>query len=561
MIDRRSMRLWRLLLLSGLFVLAIDSHQEAIAQSTCPSPIPAVEDNGTNLIPTLTGDPFAPGRCSTDEFFGAGAGNAYGLAAVGNFAARIILLLPDNDTAGDVATNGARLLFKTAALKNRTAFDVISCPGATSIAPFAGSEVQEIDLPDGGSCKLFAAAPIGAGGELVSLDGTLKRNGNVYSVENGVVTGDVFGGTVVLPVQNGSGTNESETLGQQQKAASTLVVKFQSQSLGDGVFDHLGDAFNGGGNGPQVSANGVSASTTNVANWIGQKQQQKFERQLADLPRDENGNDIYVAPVASLFPRHQQKWNAWIKGNWIYYDGDGSSFDGYTIDVLAGFDYKVDNSVVIGLLGGYGNTDFNTVTGGTKGAFEADGYTVGPYIGVKLSDNVQFDALAAYTYSDYDNRVGVTMGDFIAHRVTVGAQLKGRWEQDNFFIEPGVRVLYAEEDQDAYTDSTGVRQSSLTIKAGRVSVGPKIGYTHTTEDGETIRPWVSVRGEYDFSNQGNVPSSGLPDLDDLLSARVSAGVDATTKDGLNISVQGDVSGLGSGEYTAYGGTARIDVPF
>ena len=364
-----------------------------------------------------------------------------------------------------------------------------------------------------------------------------------------------------LPGAGGDGATESETLSQQQRAASTLVVNFQSRTLGDGVFDHLGDAFNGGGSGPQVSENGFSASTTSVANWINQKQQQKFAKQLADLPRDENGNDIYVAPVAALFPRHQRKWNAWINGNWTYYDGDGSSFDGHTIDVLAGFDYKVDDSVVIGLLGGYGNTDFDTVTGGTKGAFEADGYTVGPYVGIKLSNNVQFDALAAYTYSDYDNRVGVTSGDFMAHRVTVGARLKGRWEHDNFFIEPGVRLMYAEEDQNSYTDSAGVRQSSLTIKAGRVSIGPKIGYTHKTESGESIRPWVSVRGEYDFSNQNNAPTSGLPDLDDLLSARVSAGVDATTRDGINVSVHGDVSGLGSGEYTAYGGTARIDVPF
>ncbi len=341
---------------------------------------------------------------------------------------------------------------------------------------------------------------------------------------------------------------------------SNFVVTSQMRILGDVMDRILSNAFNGD-TGPQISADGFSASTTGVAMWINRKQQQKFEKQLADLPRDENGAQVYVAPVADLFPKQAPKWNAWIKGNWTYYDGDDSSFDGHTIDVLAGFDYKVGDTVVIGLLGGYGNTDFDTVAGGTKGAFEADGYTVGPYIGVKLSDNVQFDALAAYTYSDYDNRVGVTTGDFIAHRVTVGAQLKGHWESNGFFIEPGVRVLYAEEDQDAYTDSAGVRQSSLTVKAGRISVGPRIGYVHKTPDGNIVKPWVSVRGEYDFSNQGNVPTSGLPDLDDLVSARISAGVDATTRDGVSVSVQGDVSGLGSGEYTAYGGTARIDLPF
>lgn len=440
-------------------------------------------------------------------------------------------------------------------------------------------DIADFDIPENGTAALYVlitAPPTnepGNEGRLHITDGSspgapwysnsdlsiLQGYGSTQAFASFYSTRN-FQGTIYYTVNPTSNDLASNDLAAQQSSLSNLVVNSQSKNIADAAFDQVGNAF-GQGTGLQITDNGFSASTNGVANWVGDKQRQRLETQLADLPRDADGNEIYVTPVAALFPKPRPKWNAWIKGNWTFYDGDGSSFDGYMFDVLAGFDYRVDNGVVMGLLGGYGNTDFDTEVSGIKGSFKADGYTVGPYVGVKLSENVQFDILAAYTYSDYDNKLGVTKGDFIAHRVTVAAQVKGTWHYDSYFFEPGVRIVYAEERQDAYTDSADVHHGSLKVRAGRVSIGPKIGYSHTTTDGDTIRPWVAVKGEYDFSNQGNVPTSGLPDLDDVLSARVSLGIDAAMKNGVGLSVQGDVSGLGGGAYTGYGGTARIDVPF
>ena len=390
--------------------------------------------------------------------------------------------------------------------------------------------------------------------------------GNTYTfqiVKNaGATTIQAFDvSQVVAPAAGGTG-DDSKNLGNQQSSLSNLVMNLQANALGDGLFGHLDGVFGGGSNGgPVVTASTFSASTTGVAEWLDENRKRNLETQLADLPSQEGGQAVTVMPVAALMPRTKPKWNAWIKGNYRFYDGDGSSFDGDTIDVLAGIDYRVSDSVVIGLAGGYGVTDFDTLTGGTSGAFEADGYTAGAYMGIRLGDNAQFDTLAAYTYSDYENRVGAVTGEFSAHRVTVGARLKGTFESaGGFFIEPGVRVLYAEERQDAYTDSAGVRQSSLTIRAGRVSAGPKVGYVHRSDEGSTVKTWLAAYGEYDFSNQGNAPTSGLPDFDDIISGRVSVGFSASSASGIGISLEGDVGSLGSGEYISYGGTARIALP-
>ena len=532
------------------FAVALDgAANTAAAQAVCPTPIGGQNPDINNLqVPTAVND------FGNDCVQGATSDIGYNTIATSFLQVKVNLFLPDVLPVSGAANPARLAMDATPNSAPRDPITTLSCPGGTF--GFIGGIARSITLPEGGQCALFAAAPVGNGGELVSLEGILRLNNGVYTFENGVITGAEFGGTVVLPAANGS---ESGSLGNQQAKLSNLVVTNSLRTLGD-VLDGLGNGLNGYDE-VEISANGFAASTTSVANWIHQNQRQKYERQLADLPRNENGDQTYVTPVASLMPARKPKWNAWIKGNWTYYDGDGSSFDGNTIDVLAGFDYKVDDQVILGLLGGYGNADFDTVTGGTSGAFEADGYTVGPYIGVKLSNNVQIDALAAYTYSDYDNRVGLTSGDFVAHRVTVGAQLKGTWQSDGFFIEPSARIMYAEEQQDAYTDSAGTRQSSLTIRAGRASVGPKVGFVHRTDDGMKIKTWVAVKGEYDFSNQGDVPASGLPDLDDVFSGRVSAGIDTSSDGGVGVSLQGDVSGLGSDEYLAYGGTARINVPF
>lgn len=103
-------------------------------------------------------------------------------------------------------------------------------------------------------------------------------------------------------------------------------------------------------------------------------------------------------------------WNFWLKGTGTYFDGKGNSFDGYTLNIVGGIDRRIGEDALIGVLFGYGRSDFDTVTAGTRGAFEADGFHVGGYFGAKLGDTLVFDALAAYTGSDYDNR----SGDYIA---------------------------------------------------------------------------------------------------------------------------------------------------
>ena len=351
----------------------------------------------------------------------------------------------------------------------------------------------------------------------------------------------------VVKKSGSSGSTGSESLQSQQQSASNVVVNFQMNNVATQVFDHLGGSFAGGGTNLQVSANGFAASTTGFANMLNGYQAAK-SHPLASLDGDVSTSG-YATPA----------WNAWLKGAWNIYDGE--NFDGHSFDLMAGIDYRYSDSTIIGVLGGYGASDFDIVTSGTDGSFKGDGYSIGPYIGMKLSEHLQFDAMATYTYSDYASVSGTTDGNFNAHRATIAAQLTGTWNYDAFFVSPGIRFVYAQENQSGYTDSAGTTHSNLVIRAGRISIGPKIGYLHAYQSGGSFRPWLALNGEYDFSNQGADANSGLPDLSDVLSARFKAGFDATTASGISLSLQGNVSGIGNDQFSGYGGTARLRMPF
>ncbi|MBL4756653.1 MAG: hypothetical protein JKY32_03120 [Rhizobiales bacterium] len=102
--------------------------------------------------------------------------------------------------------------------------------------------------------------------------------------------------------------------------------------------------------------------------------------------------------------------------------------------------------------------------------------------------------------------------------------------------------------------------ASRSISAGRISVGPRVMFPERGTDNGSYQAWVSAKGEYDFSNQ-NVPvATGLPDLGSVVSMRIAGGITSRMGDG-TLNVRGDVFGIGSGEFTAVGGTVSYDRPF
>lgn len=383
------------------------------------------------------------------------------------------------------------------------------------------------------------------------------------------------------PVIAPTGPTESELLAEQQSFFTTLIMNQQSGNLISGVGDNLDSLLNGNDLAPVVSENGFSYQSTGASKWYAKrlkmahanKQPAAFDifayqsnKVTASTKAVEKLNpvaseDIYAADASSEEELIYSPWNAWIKGSWSVFDGKGSSFDGHMVDVVGGVDYRLSDDLIIGVLGGYGVADFDTLSAGTAGKFESDGVHAGVYLGKRLAPNLLLDALVAYTGSDYDNRSGTTTGSFSAQRVTVAAHLKGNVDWEMVTVQPTIGLVYASENQDSYTDSAAVVHASKTVTAGRLSIGPKFIFQPMTTDFGKTQFWFAAKGEYDFSNQNTSTTSSLPNISDFVSARVQGGFSATNESGVSLSLQGDLSGLGSGEYIGYGATAKLSLPF
>jgi outer membrane autotransporter protein len=188
------------------------------------------------------------------------------------------------------------------------------------------------------------------------------------------------------------------------------------------------------------------------------------------------------------------------------------------------------------------------------------GFTTGAYVGVKLSETLVMDAFLTHTWLDYDNRAGTATGETDATRIMVSVNMSGRYGiTDSLTLEPNIRLFYAHESQDAYTLSNGTAIAANGIDSGRLSLGPKLRYLLPDQSNGNWSVFVSAHGEYDFSSEVQT-STALPDFDDLVTARLGAGIDGTLLNGWMIQLAGDVGGLGSGSFVSYTGTGRVRIP-
>lgn len=206
------------------------------------------------------------------------------------------------------------------------------------------------------------------------------------------------------------------------------------------------------------------------------------------------------------------KIGAWAQGTYVNVDRSeaGLEMDGSVYNLVGGVDYKVTDRVVAGVALGYENVDMDTKF--NAGTYEGDGFTVAPYVGVALTPNWTADLSAGYSWLSYDVTRNTTVkGAFDAERWYVSGNLTGNYAINRFRLAPKVGVLYLEEDQDGYTESTGNKVASNTIRLGRATAGAKVGYAF-----DKFVPYVKVMGEWDFEKPGSVMknNSQLSNVDD-----------------------------------------------
>ncbi|MEW6644196.1 MAG: putative Ig domain-containing protein [Pseudomonadota bacterium] len=282
-----------------------------------------------------------------------------------------------------------------------------------------------------------------------------------------------------------------------------------------------------------------------------------------------------AAPATKAPPlkaREPQDWILWadVRGSGI--DRWGSTMNsgqaplsGSQVNALMGLTHRVAPNFLLGVVGGYETFDYTSQE--FNGKLKGDGWTVGGYLGWKLTPSIRFDAATAYSGINYNGTSGTAQGNFNGNRWLVSGGLTGAYKAWGFDIEPSVRVYALWEHENAYTDSLGTVQDSLNFATGRASGGLKVAYPFAWTETVMLAPYAGVYADYYFTKDdaaaivaaGALPLASTPLLDGW-SARVEGGLAAKFANGAAILAGGELGGIG-GNVQIWTLRARARVPF
>jgi uncharacterized repeat protein (TIGR01451 family) len=269
-----------------------------------------------------------------------------------------------------------------------------------------------------------------------------------------------------------------------------------------------------------------------------------------------------VTKAPPVKPAEPRMWNAWLDLRGVFWDRNtfGSDIKGDQLNAITGVSARLTPDFLIGALAGYEN--FNFTSQALTGRLKGDGWTAGTYFGWRFAHGLRLDAGMAYSVLGYNGSAGTASGSFPGHRWLISGGVTGSYNFTTFVLEPSARVYALWEHEDSYTDSLGTLQADRNFLTGRASAGLKAGVPIAWTKAAMVTPYLGVYGDYYFSrDDGTIPGAltSIP-LIQGWSARVGSGVAISLNGATQLSLDGELGGLGS-DYLMWTIRARAFVPF
>jgi len=234
--------------------------------------------------------------------------------------------------------------------------------------------------------------------------------------------------------------------------------------------------------------------------------------------------------------------------------------------LYVGADYLVAPGILIGALVQVDDTteDLNQALNNERGSIDGTGWMAGPYIGIRLRDNLFFDARAAWGTSSNDifmkdDENGARHGKFDTTRWLATATLTGNERFGNWRFSPQMGLAYGHEEYDTYRNSLNQTINGGEANIGRVTGAIEVGYQFRARNGTTIEPHASITGIYNFDTDDLV-INGVQVQSDESRAKVEAGVLIMTQEGWGVRAAGHFDGIGGDDFSSYGGSLWVNVP-
>jgi uncharacterized protein with beta-barrel porin domain len=191
-------------------------------------------------------------------------------------------------------------------------------------------------------------------------------------------------------------------------------------------------------------------------------------------------------------------------GAWFNYgrsDFDNSfatmAYDGNRDSFLGGVDIVPREDVVVGIAFGYEDSDIDTFF--NQGQQETDGFTVAPYVGALINETWSVDATFGYSWLDTSQfrtvpgtatRVNSSVD---STRWFINGNVNGYWGIGNWLLGGRTGLLWAQLDQDQFTESDSTVISGQESELGTWYIAGDVSYQW-----RKFEPFAGLTYEYDF---------------------------------------------------------------
>jgi len=433
-----------------------------------------------------------------------------------------------------------------------------------SLAFAAPARAQSLPLPQGSyrnSCNNARAMQLPGGGRLLTAQ-CRTSNGATRNTslrfEN--CRGDIANNNGTLTCSNlGGGVGATEPVVHPPQAAIRSFLQQRSELLSQINPDSqmLHRRLRGSVFGRSADADGQSGSPEGEPFTLN-----------GNLGPDQIRAD-FSSSMAIARPEANAAFNIWGELHYSNYRSDvrpripgefANRSRGSYLVALGGIDYRVDPSVLVGVLGQYDRIEERRSTAGTDA--RGHGYLVGPYLSMRLAPRLLFDARAGFGGSS--NRIspqGLPRGDFDTSHQLYRAALTGDYALGKVRFTPNLALLYSVDRQHRFSNPLNVVVPGQTISLGQLTFGPEFAYTMKLNS-LTLTPRFGIGGIYDFHrDDASALVLGVRQPTGAVRARIEGGVDLDGWYGFGIGTSLGYDGIGAEGYHVIIGRIAISKRF
>ena len=241
-------------------------------------------------------------------------------------------------------------------------------------------------------------------------------------------------------------------------------------------------------------------------------------------------------------------WNAWAQPLAVQVSDERYGLDMETrlAGVTMGLDRRFGDNVVFGT----SITFENTSTDGFDNLLqsESNGFTIGPYLAIRLSPHWMIDTSVTYGSYDNDLELSILEGNYDLQQWTGNVTAYGQYTLGEYFVRPKASVTYSHIDTDGYDLEGTVLGVPISVSFpedsfnfGVVELSTEFSRVHAFDNGMVMMPYAEIGATYQFDrpNGGQVLTADLA----LVTPSAWAGtLRAGARMQLNNSVQIDASG-------------------